>query len=93
VSDQLAAEVVQGERAGLALEYLGPKFDAVETDLFNLLADVNMHDQHTKDELLRTVKNLRRLRDLIHQDIAGGDLAREMIRRRMGERVRGALGW
>lgn len=91
--NNLEDDVIQGERASHALEFLAPKFDEVERDLFDLLADVNMHDQNTKDELLRTVKNLRRLRDLVQRDIANGDLAREMIRRRtLGDRFRESLG-
>lgn len=86
-------QIAKGDRAFLALEYLGPKFEQIERDLFDLLAETNMHDQHTKDELLRTVKNLRRLRQLVDQDIANADFARDMVRRSALERVRGALGW
>ena len=89
----LEEQIAHGERAFLALEYLKPKFDEIEHDLFALLAEVNMHDNQTKDELLRTVKNLRRLRQLVDQDIANGEVAREMVRRSLVGRARSALGW
>jgi hypothetical protein len=86
-------QIALGERAFLALEYLGPKFEQIEKDLFELLAETNMHDDTTKNELLRSVKNLRRLRQLVNQDIANADFARDMVRRSLKDRAKNAIGW
>lgn len=89
----LERQVADGEKAAYAMEYLGDKFDRIESDLFELLAETNMHDNQTKDELLRSVKNLRRLRDLMTTDIANGELARKVIARSARDRLRNAIGW
>lgn len=90
---ELDQQRIDGERAQYALEYLGPKFAKIEGDLVELWAEANMHDDQTKDELLRSVKNLRRLRDLIQSDIVNGDLAAKLIHRSAKDRIRDVIGW
>ena len=91
--DILEQQVADGERAGYAMEYLGPKFDQLDRELFELLAEVNMHDKETQAELLRSIKNLRKLRGLIDADIANANLARDLIKRSVKDRIRGVVGF
>lgn len=89
---QLDSDIALGEKAAYALEYLQTKFDQLEHDLVEIWAEVNMHDQPTKDELLRSVKTLRKLRALIDADINNAALARQLIARSMKDRVRSVIG-
>jgi hypothetical protein len=91
--DQIEQDIRNGERAQYAMEYLLEKFARIEADIAELLWEVNMHDQATKDELLRTVKNLRKLRAAMEQDINNANLARELVKRSAGDRLRSVVGF
>lgn len=90
--DNLEQQQYDGERASYALQYLAPKFDKIERDLAELLWDVSMHDQQTKDELLRSIKNLRRLRTAIQADIDNGELAKQLVARSVKDRLKSVVG-
>ncbi len=64
----------------------------LETELFELLAEVNMHDQATKDEYLRSLKNLRRLKGVLERHIANGEAAKHLLARTAKDRIRNAIG-
>lgn len=85
--------IAKGERAQLVAEDLRERFNDVERELFEMLAGVNIHDQHSKDELLRSIKNLRRVRDAIAADVSAGQVAAMMVARSKKDRLKSLIGW
>lgn len=71
--------------------YVGA-FGDLERELFEQLAAVNMHDDASKNELLRTIKNLRRLKGVLERHIVDGVAAKELLRRNTLDRAKEWLG-
>ena len=94
----LEQQKADGERAAYALEYLAPKFAAIEKEFVELMIGTNMHDQPSRDEITRTLKNLRRLREQVETDINNGRFAADLLQKMKKDlsyrdRIRGATGW
>lgn len=94
MSEDLEMDIRRADQAAHAMEVLKPKFDLLERELFDALAEINMHDTASKDEILRTVKNLRKLKAALERDIAAGDLARHLTARAtLRDKLRGVVNW
>lgn len=92
--DKTAAEIARADEAAYLLSHHLYKaaFADIERELFELLAESNMHDTGSQQELLRTVKNLRRLRGVLENHVNNGVVAKESLRRSQLEKAREFLG-
>lgn len=75
ISDADAAEYI------LAHPVFVKAWNDVESEIQEMLADVNMHDTAGQKELLRSLKNLRRVKQAIQVTMHNGIVARDMLKR------------
>ncbi len=69
------------EQAGFILShplYKGA-YDAIEREIFEQLAAINMHDKASQEELLRSLKNLRRVRAAFELHVERGIVAKAQL--------------
>lgn len=88
-------QVSRGEQAQQILTaplYIAA-FADIERELFEELAKTNMHDTASQQELLRSVKNLRRLRGVLERHMANGEAAKQLLARSMRDRLLNAVGY
>ena len=90
LTDRTQEQISRGNQAAqlLAHPMLQAAFEELEAAMFEQLAEVNMHDAATKDELLRSVKNLRRIRGVLENHISTGKYAALWLEK---SKVRGFL--
>lgn len=75
ISDADAAEYI------LSHPVFVKAFAGVESEIQEMLADVNMHDTAGQKELLRSLKNLRRVKLAIQTTMHNGIIAKDMLKR------------
>ena len=81
--DQTAQQIVDGEQAAYILGHRLHKmaWGGIKDAIYEMLADVNMHDTAGQKELLRSLKNLERVREAYERAINDGFVAKESLRR------------
>ena len=67
-------------------------WDAVEKAIYETFVEANSHDQATKDECHRSIKNLRRLHEVFDLALQRGYVARESLKRTALQRAREVIG-
>ncbi len=82
-SDQSAEQIARGHEAEqlLAHPMIASAFAEIRAGLLDQLAEVNMHDEATKNELLRSVKNLRRVREIFEHHVMTGTYATAWLKK------------
>ena len=80
---ELERQVIDADAAEYILSH--PVFkracDGIEAEIYEMLAEVNMHDAAGQKELLRSLKNLRRVRQALQATMYNGVVAKDMLKR------------
>ena len=82
MDDSTETEVHNAEQAGFILSHplwVGA-FQGIEKDIFEQIALTNMHDTGSQQELIRSLKNLRRVKAALELHIERGIVARERLK-------------
>jgi len=81
--DDTERAVADGEQAEYILKHPLHKmaWNGIRDAIHEMLADVNMHDTAGQKELLRSLKNLQRVKDAYETAVNNGYVAKDSLRR------------
>ena len=83
MSDSIAQQIADGEQAEYIINHRLHKlaWNGIRDAIYQMLADVNMHDTAGQKELLRSLKNLERVKEAYEMTINNGFVAKDALRR------------
>jgi hypothetical protein len=83
LADHTAQQIIDAEQAAHIIGHRLHKmaWGGIKDAIHEMLAEVNMHDTAGQKELLRSLKNLERVREAYERAINDGFVAKESLRR------------